>query len=305
MSEVQGERPTEGTPEDPLARRIRELRQQRGWSLAELAERAGLRSPSYVFHIENGDKIPRAPVARRLAAALGEDAELYGAWADLRGRADLRTALASAWKLYSSPEFRSQLARSEVAPLEATGTKPRSGPLDRFRALVYRDRSEESPTVHRDYRFRPLIPLIAEGKDPGVGEARRNAVGRLRFDPAMLEATAPVRERLASLVNPFAYRLTETNTRRARGLLAPGLYAVLTREVLPLSESGIYAVRRNAEVELGQVRWNGEHLLLLPGVDESDFVVIDASSEQALEQHIAGTIVVLLPEDAATISSWP
>src|SRR4051794_35341602 len=56
---------------DPIALLIRSRRLGREWSLARLAAEARLRSPAYVFHIENGSKAPSVAVARRLAMALG------------------------------------------------------------------------------------------------------------------------------------------------------------------------------------------------------------------------------------------
>lgn len=88
--------------QDPVARRIQERRTEFGWSLAELAERAGLRAPSHIFHIEAGEKIPSEEVAVRLADALGEDREVFRAWARLRGRSDLRSALSAARTLDAS-----------------------------------------------------------------------------------------------------------------------------------------------------------------------------------------------------------
>src|SRR5437867_7908398 len=78
---------------DRIAEMIRTRRSQLDWSLAKLALAAGLRSPAYVFHIENGSKAPSVAVARRLAAALSLDPELLAAWARARHRSDLGTAL--------------------------------------------------------------------------------------------------------------------------------------------------------------------------------------------------------------------
>src|SRR5262245_9331038 len=81
------------TAGDPILLRIRQRRRELGMSYARLARAAALRSPSYVFHIENGHKVPSESVARRLAGALGEDPELFVAWAIARQRAPLGSVL--------------------------------------------------------------------------------------------------------------------------------------------------------------------------------------------------------------------
>lgn len=56
-----------------LGRRVRELREQRGWSQTQLARQAGM-TQSAVARFEAGGTIPTLPVLERLARAL--DAEL-------------------------------------------------------------------------------------------------------------------------------------------------------------------------------------------------------------------------------------
>lgn len=53
-----------------FAREVRRERDERGWTLQQLAERAGL-SISYLSEIEQGKKRPSLKVARRLSQALG------------------------------------------------------------------------------------------------------------------------------------------------------------------------------------------------------------------------------------------
>jgi transcriptional regulator with XRE-family HTH domain len=62
----------ETTPRPPrkLGARIKARRDALGWSLARLAEEAGLKAPSYVLRIERGEKVPSADVAERLLLAL-------------------------------------------------------------------------------------------------------------------------------------------------------------------------------------------------------------------------------------------
>jgi ribosome-binding protein aMBF1 (putative translation factor) len=56
-----------------LGRRVRELREQRGWNQTQLAHEAGM-TQSAVARFEAGGTIPTLPVLERLARAL--DAEL-------------------------------------------------------------------------------------------------------------------------------------------------------------------------------------------------------------------------------------
>jgi transcriptional regulator with XRE-family HTH domain len=51
---------------------VRQLRQQRGWSQAELARAAGM-TQSAVARFEAGGTVPTLPVLDRLAAALDAD----------------------------------------------------------------------------------------------------------------------------------------------------------------------------------------------------------------------------------------
>lgn len=61
-----------------MRKTIRELRQEKGWSQAELAHRAGV-APSSIYNWESGRYEPRASQLRELADALGvkmDDIEL-------------------------------------------------------------------------------------------------------------------------------------------------------------------------------------------------------------------------------------
>lgn len=62
----------------PVGPRIRQLREKKGWSLTELAERAGI-SRSYLSQVERGESEPTQGKIVRLADALGAlPSELYG-----------------------------------------------------------------------------------------------------------------------------------------------------------------------------------------------------------------------------------
>jgi ribosome-binding protein aMBF1 (putative translation factor) len=55
-----------------LGRAVREIRQRRGWSQAELARASGM-TQSAVARFEAGGAVPTLPVLDRLAAALDAD----------------------------------------------------------------------------------------------------------------------------------------------------------------------------------------------------------------------------------------
>lgn len=283
---------------DPVARRIRRKRQMLDWSLEELARRAGLKSRSYVHHIESGDRVPSEEVAVRLARALGEDVEVFRAWARVRGggRTDWPEAMDSA-RMLSDVRYLHALEdpRHEVMHISASRL---AGPEA--------DRPSPAPAVALGGAFHDRdvdlsVPLIAEGAYPGTGDQPKNVEGRLVLRPDLARAAPEVLRRIAALRGPFAYLLTPENTRRCRGLLPPGFYAVATRDVLPLEPWEAYVVRLRGDVQLGYVRWDGERLLLLPTEGESDFEVRDAPDEEALLALVVGKIALLVPEEGVEV----
>ena len=60
----------------PLGQQIRDLRQKRGWTLAELARRAGTSAPT-LHRYENGWDRFELETLRRIAAALGSRLEIH------------------------------------------------------------------------------------------------------------------------------------------------------------------------------------------------------------------------------------
>ena len=141
-----------------------------GLSLSEAAARAGILAPSFLHHIEHGERIPSEEVAARLALALGDDEELYRAWSRLRGGAGLSAALAAAHTIERH-----------------LGAAP--GPSREGSVAV-------EPTPAALLR----VPRLPWGADPGtLAEPSRDAAEILRFDPAALPREAWLR--------PFAYRL--------------------------------------------------------------------------------------------------
>jgi transcriptional regulator with XRE-family HTH domain len=68
----------ERTPLKSVGPRIRELREQQGWSLSELSGKAGI-SRSYLYQIEQEESRPTERIIQKLAIALGAmPSELLG-----------------------------------------------------------------------------------------------------------------------------------------------------------------------------------------------------------------------------------
>src|SRR6266496_1536131 len=104
---------------DPIGQRIRERRASMRLSLQELARRVET-SPSHIFHIENGEKVPNEDLAGRIALALGEDEDVFRAWARARQRSDFYTAAASAdmVRMYLSERATGASPAKHAAPRE-------------------------------------------------------------------------------------------------------------------------------------------------------------------------------------------
>jgi len=92
-------------------------------------------------------------------------------------------------------------------------------------------------------------------------------------------------------VRPFAFRLSSAGVRRVDDVLAAGDLAVVSRKSWPLERFAPYAVRLSGHLILSRVLWNARQLLLLPGPDGSDFIVLDAPDRTALDRLLAGRVV--------------
>jgi len=263
-----------------------------GWTLADLAREAGLKSPSYVFHIERGEKVPSAEVAVRLAQALGEDEAGFKAWSQLRGGgANFEDALRSA-------EIADRAVRAiESDPrhvvVRSASKRPTPEPMAQS-YLAEAARSRSRP-VHRALISgaprRPLqIPLLEEGELPRAASAD-GQVGRTII--VAVDTDAILEKHLGGLLSPFAYKLSVEGARRAPTLLPPGFYAVLTRQIFPLEAGEAYAVRVGSRVDLGFVHWDRKRLLLLPHTDPADLVILNANSEHELERHLVARVAMV------------
>ena len=289
---------------------MRERRGALGLTVRQVAIRVGLKesSASYLSQIESGAKTPHPALARRLAEALGDDPRIYLAWAATGRRSDpVETAravqilaealghakyagLAAGGGLPAGPAPRPQMGAT--AAIE-TGT----GPLERAQPLPgagehYRDTfSRELPGVPpappatEVPQAKILVPEIAEGADPGDGS---------RAGPEVREVHRVAADSLAGIepaVRPFAFRLSSAGARRVDDVLAAGDLAIVSRKSWPLERFAPYAVRLSGHLVLSRVLWNARQLLLLPGPDGNDFIVLDAPDRTALDRLLAGKVV--------------
>lgn len=202
---------------DPIAALIRRRREALGWSLAKLADASGIRSPSYVFHLENGHKAPSVAVARRIAAALAEDEELFRAWALVRGRGDLPSVLGASRVLDEALRLREP---GEAAALESKPAAP----------------GTVTPAI-------VSVAFLPEGADPD--------------DPAVvafetLSLDARVLPPLARFGRLFGYRLSAHGARRAPDVLRHGDCVVIGSDDEPPRADGLYALRVGGRIELGR-----------------------------------------------------
>jgi transcriptional regulator with XRE-family HTH domain len=130
-------------PETRLARSIRQEREARGWSLADLAERSGV-SRASISKIERGEASPTAVILVRLAGAF--DLTLAGLLARAEGGTE-RLSRAAAQPLWRDPAtgyLRRQIFERADHPVELVSVELPAGARVGFPASSYR-------------RFRQLI----------------------------------------------------------------------------------------------------------------------------------------------------
>jgi transcriptional regulator with XRE-family HTH domain len=309
--------PRRGRPpkptEHPVGGHMRQRREALGLTVREVAVRVGLRpsSASYLSQIESGAKTPHPALALRLADALNDDPRIYLAWAATGRRSDpVETARAVQLlaETLGHPNYAGLVAErapgpwpSRPGPAGATGAiaaaAPDSGDLERARLLPdAREYSRDvpspalpeipiAPLAAAASQAKILVPEIEEGADPGEGtrpgpEVR--AVHRIAADS--LAGIEPP-------VLPFAFRLSSAGVRRVDDVLAIGDLAIVSRKSWPLERFAPHAVRLSGHLILSRVVWSGRQLLLLPGRDQSDFIVLDAPDRTALDRLIAGKVV--------------
>ena len=246
---------TTRTP-DTVAALIASRRRELGWSFARLARTAELQSPAYVFHIENGHKLPSEPVAIRLATALGLDPELLRAWSRARGRTDLESALLAARTLARLLD-----PAGSGMTFETQGGDPASTAPHEPDARVSVGAAPPGAALID-------VPLLPEGFDPAdQADALLPALCVLRLDRRLFPPhSAPLR--------PIAYRLSASAVRRASGIVAPGACVVVARDGEPPALDHLAAVRNRGRVEI--VRWDGAALPGRAPAANSDARVADA-----------------------------
>jgi transcriptional regulator with XRE-family HTH domain len=292
---------------------MRQRREALGLTVREVALRVGLResSASYLSQIESGAKTPHPALALRLADALRDDQRIYLAWAATGKRSDpVETARAVQIlaETLGHPSYAGLVAEGKTerwpSPRAPAGAEaaiaaagPAAGSLEQAQPIAgardyYRDAlSRElpgiplAPLAAEVPQAKILVPEIEEGADPGEG-ARSNLevreVHRVAAD-SLAEIEPPVR--------PFAFRLSSAGVRRVDDVLAAGDLAIVSRKSWPLERFAPYAVRLSGHLILSRVLWNTRQLLLLPGLDGSDFIVLDAPDRTALDRLIAGKVV--------------
>jgi transcriptional regulator with XRE-family HTH domain len=243
-----------GHSPDEVARMIRSRRHHLDWSLARLASASGLRSPAYIFHIENGSKTPSEPVARRIAEALGLDPELLAAWAQARGRVGLQVAL------------------------DAAET------LRRWRA----GEGARAPAGESDAAISGMVevPLLPEGADPAAGPLFARAIETLRLDRALL----PPLSADAVLVG---YRLSAHGARRIPEALRPGDGVVVLLGADPPGPDTPCAMRVGGRIEITRLRAHEGAAHLPPSGGANDSWESGARPAPAGAGSIAGRVVLV------------
>ena len=292
---------------------MRQRREALGLTVRDVALKVGLKvsSASYLSQIESGAKTPHPALALRLARALLDDQRIYLAWAATGKRSDpVETARAVQIlaETLGHPRYAGLVTAGETEPRpsqrEPAGAAaatavagPAPGSLEQAR-LIPGGREYYRDSLSRELPGIPLVPLatevpqakilvpeLEEGADPGEGP---------RSNPEVREVHRIAADSLAGIeppVRPFAFRLSSAGVRRVDDVLAAGDLAIISRKSWPLERFAPYAVRLSGHLMLSRILWNTRQLLLLPGLDGGDFMVLDAPDRTALDRLIAGKVV--------------
>jgi transcriptional regulator with XRE-family HTH domain len=292
---------------------MRQRREALGFTVRAVALKVGLKpsSASYLSQIESGAKTPHPALALRLADALLDDPRIYLAWAATGKRSD-PVETARAVQLLAGtlghPRYAGLAAEGGPGPwpslrkpkaadtaLATIGPEPgnpvQAQPLPGAREYHHNARANElpgippAPSATEVPQAKLLVPEITAGADPGAdSHAGPRILGTHRIAADSLAGIEP-------LVRPFAFRLSSAGARRVDDVLAAGDLAIVSRRIWPLERFAPYAVRLSGHLILSRALWSGRQLLLLPGRDQSDFIVLDAPDRTALERLIAGKVV--------------
>jgi transcriptional regulator with XRE-family HTH domain len=297
----------EGRPGTSMGGYLRKRRQEKGWTIRELARQVGLSDSAagYLSQLETTDKSPHTDLAMRLTEVLGDPKGVFLLWSRIGRRSDPYEAALARRELSDilgdssivhDPRFsRPGTSRFERMQDEVRGlarvqrysgasmeAEPGRSLID---LMARRQRSRLEPANYR-------VPIIPEGAEPRLGvirARRRPETEFIRLEIAIYQ------ERLFV---PFAYRLTEASLHRVAAVLKPGDVAVFSQVTSGINEQEIYAIRVGDKIELAHAMWNGRELLLLPDAGKSDFLVLPAN-ENELPDLVAGhMITVVRPEQA-------
>jgi transcriptional regulator with XRE-family HTH domain len=119
-----------------IAERVRAERTMRGWSLADLSQRAGV-SKAMLSAIERGEASPTATLLVRIAAAFGMTLSALIARAELRGGRLLREEEQPCWADPETGYVRRHLSPVSDMPLELIKVELPAGATVRFPASAY------------------------------------------------------------------------------------------------------------------------------------------------------------------------
>jgi transcriptional regulator with XRE-family HTH domain len=280
---------------------LRTLRQERGWTIRELARGVGLTDSAagYLSQLETTDKVPSTDLALRLVDVLGDPKGVFLLWSRIGRRSDPYEAALARREL-------SMILEDSSINYDPRFVRPGSSRFERMQRQVLVSRRgfegsalpEEPDTplilaASVDVPKRYRIPILPEGADP------RDGVPAARARPD----TEYVRMNFGAfqdrLFLPFAYRMTANSVRRVAAVLKPGDVAVFSQVAREINEHEIYAIRLGDRIELAHAMWNQRELLLLPDAGKTDFIVLPADSI-TLARVIAGHMITVVPSPAST-----
>lgn len=251
-----------------LAERLRLKRSERGWTLRELAKRAGIDSISNLADYEQGRKIPRPERARKLAKALGDQdhGDLYAAWA----AAGKRSTNAERQELDELLK-QSHVQKEFALPGEVTLLSRTTGAIESTGTMT-------------------MIPVLVAGQDPDAVPG-----------PKVMDRLMIKRDRLAKvheLDRPFAYELSPKVVERLTTPPHPkNGFAIINRTYSDkLIPEEVYAVRVGRSVVLSHIWWNKRILIAFPGPGSDNLVSLTAKTTKELREHVVGIVDVLIPE---------
>jgi transcriptional regulator with XRE-family HTH domain len=110
----------------PLGVRLRRLREEKGWSLTELSEKAGI-SRSYLAQIESGESTPTQAKILQLANALG------ALPSELLGEEPNETAISDSLRAFGKSTNLGSAEIQMLARIEYRGKRPNT--VEEWRAI--------------------------------------------------------------------------------------------------------------------------------------------------------------------------